>query len=302
MTGSTPMPPSMPPSRDVRDPSFREALRDGLRTLSRAVIEDLDLTRTIAALLLLLAVIVAVAFFRLSEPSPGAAFNLAACLLLLYRLSRDVIVGSLAPLTFIVPAIAIGAAFIAYTQLVHPLVAPLQLPAGTLPLVLSISSIVTLVLCYTLVSGLLGEGLSTDTLASARLESRTALYSSNSEPFETPFEDVQPGWGPEAADCPHRYWVNYTLSHSRGYSQRVVAIARSAPITCEYDLRHMAEYLREMQQQALHHLSNHRVVITSWQRFESPETGPGARDDVPKPIASRNVLAFRQRGVSARSA
>lgn len=295
MNEPTPIRPIMPPPRELREPRFLEAIRQGLRELFTSLTGDGYAIRSVAALLLLASIVCAIFLVGFVDNPPGAAFRLAAIALLLYRVIQDAILRAFGALTILVPFIAICAATIAFSGLL-PVLTALELPDGTLPGVQSVGSIVLLVVCYMLVSGLLGEGFSrsSDLIVSATLQSRQSVSSPSTQTPETPLEDLEPGWGPDADDCPYRYFVNYRFSHSSGYSDRVVCIARSFPITCEYDVRHMAEHLRQLLLTSLPHLTGHRVVVTSWQRFEAPEPDATPRRPHPTSNASKNVIAFRR--------
>jgi hypothetical protein len=295
MTEPTPIRPDMPASRDVREPRFLEAIRQGRRELFTSQTGDGDAIRSVAALLLLASIVWAIFLLDFVDNPPGAAFTLAAIGLLLYRVIQDAILRSFGAPTILVPFIAVCAATIAFSGLL-PVLSALQLPDGTLPGVQSVGSIVLLVVCYMLVSGLLGEGFSrsSDPYVATTLQSRSSVSSPSTQTPETPLEDLEPGWGPDADDCPYRYFVNYRFSHSSGYSDRVVCMARTFPITCEYDVRHMAEHLRQLLLTSLPHLSGHRVVITSWQRFEAPEPDATPRRPHSPSNTSKNVIAFRR--------
>lgn len=291
MTDPTPIRPAMPSSRDLPSPAGFPPFKERVRRALQAFIEDRESVRLGAALLLLLCIILGLFAFRGAAHGPGSAFNIAAIVVILYSLVKGVFQGVDA-FTFLAPIIAIGAALLAFVALVHPIVATV-LTGEDLSLFLSLASIIVLLVSCMITEGLFGLR-ETDRVISSGMESRAAFREHAPEHEIDHLEGLEPGWGPDAAQFPHRYYINYTFSHSYGHSPRVVAVARSAPITCDYDLRTMAEDLRLLVKQELPHLRGHRVVITSWQRFESPEVGPGTRDGLPKPELPKNVIAFRR--------
>lgn len=96
-------------------------------------------------------------------------------------------------------------------------------------------------------------------------------------------EEALRGWGPEAADYPHRYLVSYVYAwDSPEGTQRScsVVVALGQPIHAFADIAAITDRIETSYGR---HGRRAYVVVTGWTPFEAPPPPPKAREPLPTP-------------------
>lgn len=223
------------------------------------------------------------------EGADATPFKITVLLVAVYRILQDVIRGSIETITFSLPLTAASGALIATAILGVPFVESIGGRPEIGPLVTVMISSSSLVIIYMLLNELFGPKIDEDrwVASSAKVHAKRREDDSFSH-----LDGETPGWPPEFDHAPHRYWVSYTFRYGWGSGNGSCALARTAPITCGYDVLSIAEFLRLDIEKTDTSLGPVRVAITSWVRFEAPEKPPGSTEDLPVESRPANVIAF----------
>lgn len=278
----------MSEEKRVNDKDRKTGIKDNIRALVQEVIKSPDLVRNIIAVAILLAAGATSFAVDVPEGADSTPFKIAMLVIIAFRILQDVIRGTVEAITFILPLAAAASALVATALLGVPFVESLEKPEMG-PFVTAIISSGSLVIFYMLLNGLFGPKSDEDRWVSS---SETVHAKRREDESFSHLDGETPGWPPEFDHAPHRYWVSYTFRYGWGSGNGSCALARTAPITCGYDVLSIAEFLRLDIEKTDTSLGPVRVAITSWVRFEAPEKPPGSTEDLPVESRPANVIAF----------
>ena len=270
---------------------MRKAICDGVLT----IIQDRELRRDTLALFLFLSAGIGALVTGTPKGADSAIFMATLAALIVFRALRDVVRGALESATLLLPISAACISLIITGTVGVPAIAMFEDRPEAVVLATALVASSATIVSYMLLDGIFGHRVTRENQSAQVAIARRDV---DEDDQFSHLDGVQYGWGVEAEQHPHRYWVTYTFRHSMGEGNGASSLARTQPITCHYDVMSIAELLRAELRTQNPHLTGIRVSIKSWQRFEHPEKPPGSTEDIPIEALPKNVIAI-SRGKAA---